>query len=445
MNKLRIIPLGGGPGMVTNNMYLYEYGQDAIIVDCGIGFPEDKDSDDILIPDISYLASNRRTIHGLILTHGHDDHHAALPHILPKLGPVPIYASSLTAGFAQDKLNEYKLNQKIKILKETDQLKLGPFTINPIHITHSVPDSFHFLITTPIGSIYHGSDFKFDLTPLDKRPPNFSKIVDLSKKGILCLLSDCLRSERSGFSPSESTITEPLHREISQCQGRVIFTTMSSQIHRIQQAVDVATAYGRKVAFIGRSMDSNTQIAMRLGFLKLNPKSIIKPHQIKKYPDHKLCLLVAGSQGQESSSLTRYSTNTHKLIKIKPADTVIYSADIIPGNEQLVYQVIDQLNQAGIPVVYEDTVDDLHVSGHASAKELQLLMQLVNAQHLYPIGGSFRHMQAYKKLGLKVGYRPDQLILPHGNQVVEFDNSGRYSFAETLKLKQIRFNQNKNR
>ncbi len=443
MNKLRIVPLGGGPGMVTNNMYLYEFGSDALVVDCGIGFPEDKDSDEILIPDISYLKTNPKKIHGILLTHGHDDHHAALPHILPKIGPAPIYASRLTAGFSQSKLKEYKINQKINVFKETDQIKLGPFQIDPIHVTHSVPDTFHFLIHTPVGSIYHGSDFKFDLTPLDKRPPNFKKIANLSEKGILCLLSDCLRSERPGFSPSETTILEPLHREISQCRGRVIFTTMSSQIHRIQQAIDVATAYGRKIAFIGRSMESNTQIAMRLGFLKINQKLILKPNQIKRTPDHKLCLLVAGSQGQESSSLTRYATGTHKLLKLKPTDSVIYSADIIPGNEQLVYRVIDQLNQAGTTVIYEDTVDDLHVSGHASAKEIQLLMQLVNAQYLYPIGGSFRHMKAYKNLSLKVGYRPDQVILPFGNQVVEFDHQGRFQLAEKLNLKQIRFNQNK--
>ena len=442
--NLRIVPLGGGPGMVTNNMYLYEIGNDGLIVDCGIGFPEDKDTNDILIPDISYLSSKPNLkIHGLVLTHGHDDHHAALPHILPKLGQqVPVYGSRLTAGFAQDKLKEYKLNQKIIVYKETDQLKLGPFTIDPIHVTHSVPDTFHFLIHTPVGSVYHGSDFKFDLTPLDKRPPNFKKIVELSQKGVLCLLSDCLRSERDGFSPSETTITEPLHREISQCQGRVIFTTMSSQIHRIQQAVDVATAYGRKIAFIGRSMESNTMIAMRLGILKLNPKLIIKPNQIKRTPDNKLCLLVAGSQGQESSSLTRYASGTHRLLKLKPTDTVIYSADIIPGNEQMVYSVIDQLNQAGTTVIYEDTVDDLHVSGHASAKELQLLMQLVSPQYLYPIGGSFRHMRAYKNLSLKVGYRPDQLIMPRGSQVVEFDQTGRFRLAEKLNLKQVRFNQN---
>ncbi len=443
-NKLRIVPLGGGPGMVTNNMYLYEIGSEALIVDCGIGFPEDKDTNDILIPDISYLLRKPGLkIHGLVLTHGHDDHHAALPHILPKLGQMPVYGSRLTAGFAGDKLKEYKINQKINVFKETDQLKLGPFTIDPIHLTHSVPDTFHFLINTPIGSVYHGSDFKFDLTPLDKRPPNFKKIVKLSEKGVLCLLSDCLRSERDGFSPSEITITEPLHREISQCQGRVIFTTMSSQIHRIQQAVDVATAYGRKIAFIGRSMEGNTRIAMRLGILKLEPKSILKPNQIKRTPDNKLCLLVAGSQGQESSSLTRYSTNTHRLLKVKPNDTVIYSADIIPGNEQMVYNVIDQLNQVGATVVYEDTVNDLHVSGHASSKELQLLMQLVNPQYLYPIGGSFRHMKAYKNLSLKAGFRPNQLIMPRGSQVVEFESNGRFRLAEKLNLKQIRFNQNR--
>ena len=457
-NKLRIVPLGGGPGMVTNNMYLYEYGNDAIVVDCGIGFPEDKDTNDILIPDISYLTENNirlrnsskvrnlnhsRKIHGIVITHGHDDHHAALPHILPKLGPIPVYAPKLTAGFAQDKFKEYKLNQKINVYKETDQLKLGPFTIHPIHVTHSVPDTFHFMIESPVGSIYHGSDFKFDLTPLDKRPPNFKKIVELSKKGVLCLLSDCLRSERDGFSPSETTILEPLHREISQCQGRVVFTTMSSQIHRIQQAVDVARAYGRKIAFIGRSMEGNSRIAMNLGYLKLDQKSILKAHQIKKTPDNKLCLIVAGSQGQESSSLTRYATGTHRLLKLKLTDTVIYSADIIPGNEQLVYNVIDQLNQAGATVVYEDIVNDLHVSGHASAKEIQLLMQLVSPKYLYPIGGSFRHMRAYKNLSLKVGYRANQVILPRGNQVVEFDHQGRQSFGETLKLTQIRFNQNR--
>ncbi|MFC1627353.1 ribonuclease J [Patescibacteria group bacterium] len=455
--KLKIIPLGGGPGMVTNNMYVYEWGNDQLIVDCGIGFPDDKVSNDILIPDINYLKQsaknnqrfrttqkvrNLNNIHGILLTHGHDDHHAALPHILPEIGYPPVYASRLTAGFCQDKLQEFNIKQKINIVKESDQLKIGPFTIDPIHVTHSVPDTFHYMITTPVGAIYHGSDFKFDLTPLDNRTPNFSKIISLSKKGVLCLLSDCLRSERSGFTPSESTVSKALHRELSHCPGRLIFTTMSSQIHRIQQAIDVAHKYGRKIAFIGRSMESNAQIASRLGFLHLPKKSLATKQQIKKIPDHKLCLIVAGSQGQESSSLTRYAAGSHRFLKLRPADKVIYSVDIIPGNEQAVYNVIDELNKKGLDVVYQETVDDLHVSGHASAGELQLLMEMTNPHYLYPIGGSFRHMRQYQRLAEQIGFRKDQTIFPQSAQVVEFDQNGTYRLAETLKLNQIRINQN---
>ncbi|MDZ7586692.1 MAG: ribonuclease J, partial [Patescibacteria group bacterium] len=339
MNNLRIVPLGGGPGMVTNNMYLYEYGHDALIVDCGIGFPEDKASDEIIIPDISYLKSKSLKIHGIILTHGHDDHHAALPHILPQLGFIPIYASRLTAGFAQDRLADFGFNQTINVIKENDQLRLGPFTVNPIHVTHSVPDTFHYVINTPLGAIYHGSDFKFDLTPLDNWPPNFKKMVNLSQNGILCLLSDCLRSERPGFTPSETTLSQALEREITHCPGRLIFTTMSSQIHRIQQAIDIAVSHGRQICFIGRSMERNTLTAQRLGFLIFSRKNVVNPKKLRNFPDQKLCLIVAGSQGQESSSLTRYASGYHKLLKIKPNDKVVYSTDIIPGNEQAVYRV----------------------------------------------------------------------------------------------------------
>ncbi|MFH0942801.1 MAG: ribonuclease J [Candidatus Beckwithbacteria bacterium] len=442
MNLLRIIPLGGGPGMVTNNMYLYEFGHDALIVDCGIGFPEDKASDNILIPDISYLKSKPFKIHGILLTHGHDDHHAALPHILPQLGPVPVYASKLTAGFAQDRLADFNQHQTIKVIKEYDQIKLGPFTIDPIHVTHSVPNTFHYLINTPVGPIYHGSDFKFDLTPLDNQPPNFKRIAALSRHGILCLLSDCLRSERAGFTPSETTLSQALEREISHCPGRLIFTTMSSQIHRIQQAIDIAVSHNRQICFVGRSMERNVQTSQRLGFLKFSRKTTINKKRLKTIPDHRLCLIIAGSQGQESSSLTRYASGYHKFLKIKPNDKVVYSTDIIPGNEQAVYAVIDELAKAGIQVAYQDTDDDLHVSGHASAGELQLLIHLTSPHYLYPIGGAFRHMNQYAKLAEAIGYRSDQVIIPNSGQVVEFDSSGHYRLAETLKLEPLLVNQN---
>jgi len=440
-NNLRIIPLGGGPGMVTNNMYVYQSGKDILIVDCGIGFPEDKVSDDILIPDIQYLKQHPKNIHGILLSHGHDDHMAALPHILPELNFPKVFGSRLTAGFAQDRLKNFGLKHKIQVFKETDQLKLGPFTIDPIHVTHSVPDACHFVINTPVGAIYHGSDFKFDPTPLDNRQSNLPKIVQSSRKGILCLLSDCLRSERAGFTSSENTLTQAIHREITHCPGRLIFTTMSSQIHRIQQAIDVAIAHGRKIAFIGRSMERNTQTANRLGFLKLPKKSIVNKRQIKKFKDHQLCLIIAGSQGQETSSLTRYAYAANKIIKPKPTDKVIYSADIIPGNEQSVYKVIDELNRIGLTVIYQETTDDLHVSGHASAAELQLLMQLVRPQYLYPIGGSFRHMRQYQHLARQIGFRHNQVILPQTAQVVELTSDGHYRLAETLNLNEIRIQQ----
>ena len=440
--KLRIVPLGGGPGTVTSNMWLYEYGNEALVVDCGIGFPEDKVSDDILLPDITYLKAKRLHLNGVILTHGHDDHYAALPHLLPELDFPPVYGSRLTAALAQDKLEEFGLKTKIQVIKETDKLRLGSFTIEAIHVTHSVPDSFHYLISTPAGKIYHGSDFKFDLTPLDHWPPNFSKIAALSKDGVLCLLSDCLRSERPGMTPSETTLTPALKRELNHWGGRLIFTTMSSQIHRIQQAVDVALGYGRKLCFIGRSMERSSQIARSLGYLHCPAKAVIKPRDLKRFKDFQLCLIISGSQGQETSSLTRYAAEKHKVLKPKSTDKIVYSTDIIPGNEQAVFKVIDKLVRLDTSVVYQETTDDLHVSGHASAAEQQLLMELVNPKYLYPIGGSFRHMYRFAQLAKQLGFKKEQCVLPGFGQVVEFDE-GRARLAETLPLNLPRINQNK--
>ena len=443
MDKLRIVPLGGGPGTVTSNMWLYEYGNEAIVVDCGIGFPEDKVSDDILLPDITYLKAKRLHLNGVLLTHGHDDHYAALPHLLPDLGFPPVFGSRLTAALAQDKLEEFNLKDKVAVISENDQVKLGPFTIEPVHVTHSVPDCFHYLITTPVGKIYHGSDFKFDLTPLDNWPPNFAKIVKLSSTGVLCALIDCLRSERPGMTPSETTLTPALKRELNHWGGRLIFTTMSSQIHRIQQAIDVALGFGRHLCFIGRSMERTSQIARALGYLNFPPKAVIKSKEIKRFKDFQLCLIISGSQGQEASSLTRYAAGKHKILKAKPTDKIVYSTDIIPGNEQAVFKVIDKLSRLGTSVVYQETTDDLHVSGHASAGEQQLLMELVNPNYLYPIGGSFRHMYRFKELSRQLGFKAEQCILPDFGQVVEFDGAGRMALAEVLPLKLPKVNQNK--
>jgi ribonuclease J len=338
-------------------------------------------------------------------------------------------------------MKDYGVKQQIQVFKESDRLTIGSFTIDPVFVTHSVPDTYHFAITTPLGVIYHGSDYKFDLTPVDGRRPNFRKMVAVSQKGILCLLSDSLRSERSGFTPSESTLSAAIERELINCPGRLIFTTMSSQIHRIQQAIDVATQHGRLIAFVGRSMERNAATAQKLGFLKSSKKQVISSKSLQKYKDQELCLIVAGSQGQESSSLTRYAAGTHRLIKPKQNDKVIYSTDIIPGNEQAVYQVIDQMSKQGLEVVYGDLADDLHVSGHASAGEMQLLMELTDPQYVYPIGGTFRHLKRYQHLAVNQGFSREQVIIPRTSQVVEFIDGGHYRFGETLKLKQIRVTQ----
>jgi len=439
MNKLRIIPLGGGPGQVTKNMFVYEYGDDAIIVDCGIGFPEETVYGiNVLIPDIDYLKNNyHKKIHGIVISHAHDDHYAGLPYLINDLKNIPIYTSKLTAGFAQEKFSDFGLNVKINTFNEDSKIKLGPFSFEFIYVTHSVPDTHHILIHTPIGLVYHGSDFKFDLTPVDGRPPNFQKIANAGQQNVLCMLSDSLGSERPGFSLSESGLTAMFHREIQNCPGRFIVSAMSSSIHRLQQAINVAANNGRKIAFIGRSMEQNTTIAQKLGFLKLPQKSIVHKRKISTIPDNRLCLLIAGSQGQESSSLTRFASGDHQLVKVKPTDKIVISADPIPGNEQAVARVVDDLSQAGAKVAYSDLKDDLHVSGHASGSELQLLMELVKPKYLYPIGGTFRHLVQYRELALDMGFTKNQIIIPKSAQVIEFSSSGQINFAETLKLKDI--------
>jgi len=439
MSKLRIIPLGGGPGQVTKNMYVYEYGDDAIIIDCGIGFPEEAVYGiNVLIPDIDYLKNNyNKKIHGIIISHAHDDHYAGLPYLLADFAQVPIYTSKLTAGFLQEKLSDFGLTAKINIFQENDKFKFGPFSLEFIYVTHSVPDTHHILIHTPFGIIYHGSDFKFDLTPVDGRPPNFQKIANAGQQNVLCMLSDSLGSERSGFSLSESNLTAMFHREIQNCSGRFIVSAVSSSIHRLQQSINVAASHNRQIAFIGRSMEQNSKIAQKLGFLQLPKKSIIHKRKISTIPDNKLCLLIAGSQGQESSSLTRFASGDHPLVKVKSTDKIVISSEPIPGNEQAVARVVDDLSQAGAKVIYSDIKDDLHVSGHASGSELQLLMELIKPKYLYPIGGTFRHLIQYRELALAMGFTKNQVIIPQSAQVIEFSSDGKFNLAETLKLKDV--------
>lgn len=434
---LKILPLGG-IGNVTKNMYVYDYNGEILIVDCGIGFPDDNmPGVDLLIPDITWLQGKERNIRAILLTHGHDDHIAGLPYILPLLGEnIPIFGSRLTAAFAQSRLKEFNINAKINLLPDNEPLSVGSFQVHSIKVPHSVPDTRHLVIQTPEGSIYHGSDFKFDLTPVDGVRPDFQKIAQLGSRGILLLLSDSLRSESAGISLSESSLADAFNREIRGVQGRFIVTTMSSNVHRIQQAVFAAAAHQRQVAFIGRSVEQNIQDAVKLGLLKLPQNTVIDKRRISAIPRKNLCLIIAGSQGQPGSSLVRAAGRDHQYVVIEPGDKVVFSADPIPGNEQNVYATIDTLSHLGAEVSYTDLDDRLHVSGHASAWEMKLLMSLTSPRYLSPIGGTFRHMIQYRKLAADMGYPKDQVLLLESGQTLEIQNQ-KVRLGETLGLKNI--------
>lgn len=417
---IKIVPLGGS-GSVTNNMYVYELGEDIMIVDCGIGFPEDAvPGIDLTIPDITYLKDKLSKIRGIVLTHGHEDHIGGLPFIYPQLGDnIPIYTARLTAGFLKEKFKEFSLDTKmINVVKDRQPVMLGAFEVKFIPVTHSVPDTKHLIIKTPYGNIYHGADFKFDWTPVGQELPDLQSITRAGAEGVTLLLSDSLRSEKSGYSLSERIVEDSFEREFRDIQGRVIVTTMSSNISRIQQALSVAKRQGRKVAFLGFSVERNVQVATELGFLQLPPRTVVDKRKISQVPLHEQCLIVAGSQGQLGSSLDRLARGEHRDIVLEKGDKVIFSADPIPGNEQNVYRLIDALAKQEVVVSYTDISDNLHVSGHASSRELMMLMAMLRPGYVMPIGGTYRHMIQYQKLAVEMGI-PRENVLINEDTVVE--------------------------
>jgi ribonuclease J len=436
MKQLNLIPLGG-IGNVTKNMYLYEYEGSILIVDCGIGFPDPSMLGvDLLIPDITYLKDKLSQIVGMVLTHGHDDHIAGLPYILPQLGTkFPIYGSPLTLGFAKDRLKEYGIQADFQNLPQKP-IKLGPFTIDNLFMTHSVPDARHLIIQTPETTVYHGTDFKLDLNPVDGRRPDFLKIGAWGNRGIDVMLCDALNSEQVNYSLSESTLTDMFEREIRHVPGKVIITVMSSNIHRVQQAVDVAVGHNRKVAFVGRSVESNVRTAQDLGLLKLPTKHIVNIRAINKINPKNLCVIIAGSQGQTGSSLTRAASGEHKFVTINPEDKVIFASEAIPGNEQNVYATIDTLSRTGADVTYSDIDESVHVSGHSSSIEMKLLMSMLQPKHVIPIGGTYHHMIEFRRHARSLGFPDKHIHLLENGQVVEIDQ-GKVSTSKTIELKNI--------
>ncbi|MDP2649383.1 MAG: ribonuclease J [bacterium] len=420
-NQVSFIPLGG-VGDVTKNMYLYEYQNKILIVDCGLGFADETMLGvDLLLPDISYLLKPGKKIVGMILTHGHEDHIGALPFVLPQLPQIPIYASPLTAALANEKLKEFRVPNVVKTISfDGGDLTLADFKITFIRVTHSVPDSANLFIRTPVGNFYHGSDNKFDLTPYDSKTVEFDKIAKAGMEGVLCLMSDSLGAQKNGHTPSEMILSESFENEMAKCRGKFILTTYSSNISRLNQAIEVGQKFGRKVCFIGRSLIKAKEVAQNLLLLNVRPGMEINTENLKNYKDHNLLLLVAGSQGQENSAMTRIASDDFREVKLGSLDTVVFSSEQIPGNEVAVNSLIDEISKKGTKVVYSETSDEFHVSGHGYSFDIMLLMSLVKPKKLLPIGGTFRQMVAYRSLAESLGHEQNDVFLIEDGQEVLF-------------------------
>lgn len=435
--KVSITPLGGVSD-VTRNMYIYEYKNEILLVDCGIGFAnETVIGVDLLLPDISYLKTSGKKIVGMAITHGHEDHMGALPYILPDLPNFPIYASPLTADFANEKLVEFGQPKRVqKVDFEGGEIKIGSFIISFIRVTHSIPDTSHIFIKTPIGNFYHGSDFKFDLTPYDGKKTDFQKIVKSANQGVLCLLSDALRAEEPGKAPSESTLTYAFEEELDKTQGKFIVTTFSSNISRLNQVISVAQKFNKRICFVGRSLIKAKDMAVRLGYMNLPKGMEVDVRGLKNVKDSNLVLIVAGSQGQENSALTRIVSGEFREIKLHAADTIVFSADPIPGNEISINSLIDEISKIGARALYHEVSGSFHVSGHGAADDLMLLMNLTRPKNVLPIGATYRQMVAYRHLARQQGFVDKNIILIENGQEVVFTKESSF-LGKRLNLRTV--------
>ncbi|MBI2599568.1 ribonuclease J [Candidatus Daviesbacteria bacterium] len=416
---LKLIALGG-VGDVTKNMYVYEFGDDIIIVDCGVGFPDEgMPGVDLVIPDISYLRTKLDKIKGIIITHGHEDHIGGLPYIWPEL-QVPIYTQKLTAGFIRNKFTEHNLpKNKIVEVKIDQKLDLGNFKLSFYQVSHSVPDSMGIVLKTPVGTIIHQADFKIDWTPISGQVTDVATVASLGKEGVLLLLIDCLRVEKPGFNRSEKSIEDSFEKAALETAGKVLITMTSSNVSRMQQAINVAAKLGKKVAIVGRSFEKNFQIARDLGYLHVPPGIVIASDAISSFDANKVLVLIAGSQGQSDSSLARAANEEHKQVKLKEGDSVIFSADPIPSTESAQNALIDVLSRIGVKVYYSAVNSELHVSGHAALEELRLMVNLIKPKFLFPIGGTYKHMRVFSQMAQDMNYKKDQVLEVEDGDILE--------------------------
>lgn len=433
--NLRVIPMGGVEE-VGENMTVLEYGDDLIVIDMGLAFPDDTmPGIDYIIPDTKWLEENKRRIRGVIITHGHLDHIGAVPYILPKLGDPPVYTMALTAGFVKKRLEEFGLlgRSKINVLTKDDTLALGNFKLRFFRLNHSIPDSMGLCITTPVGQIVYATDWKFDHTPVDGKPTEFDKIAKYGAEGVMLLMSDSTNATKPGYCASERELGLTIDRTFSDIKGRIIFANFSTSISRIQQVFNSAAKYNRKVIVTGRSMVNNIEIALSLGYLKIQPKIILKSEQAKKYPDNQIVILTTGSQGEEAAGLARIARGDHKTVKVKKGDTAIISASPIPGNERAVSVVLSNLTRLGAHVIYNKTLD-IHTSGHAHQEELKLMMALVKPKFFMPIHGEHHMIVTHADLAETMGIPPANIFALDNGQILEINSAGEAKAVEDAKI-----------
>ena len=420
---IHIYPLGG-LGEVGKNMTVYECNGDMIIVDCGLVFPDSEMYGvDMVIPDFTFVVQNKDKIKGLLITHGHEDHIGSIPYLLQKFD-LPIYGTRLTCGLIRNKLEEFGLAGKTKFVEITpkQKIKLGCFTVEPIHVNHSIPDSVAFAIDSPAGTIIQTGDFKIDYTPLACGVTDLTTLSEYGQKGVLALLSDSTNAERPGFTPSEKMVGQTFDEEFRYAKHRIIVATFSSNVHRIQQVIDTAVKYDRKVAVIGRSMVNVVNIAKELGYLKVPEGVLIDIDETHNYTPEKVVIITTGSQGEPMSALTRMAMNDHKKVDIMPGDTVIISATPIPGNEKLVSRTIDHLYKLGADVIYEKS-NGVHVSGHASQEEIKMMHNLVRPRFFMPVHGEYRHLVKHANLAKSLGMPADHIVIGENGSVIELTKS----------------------
>ena len=417
--KLKIIPLGG-LDEIGKNCTVLEYGKDMIVVDCGVGFPEeDMYGVDLVIPDFSYLVANQKKLRGMFITHGHEDHIGSIPYCMQQIN-CPVHGTAMTNGLIKMKLEEHKLADKVKLVthKPGDVVKAGCFSVEFIHVNHSIADAVAFAIKTPVGTVVFTGDFKIDPTSPDGMI-NLARLGELGNQGVLALLADSTNVERSGYTPSEALVAESLDRQFRNCDQRIIVTTFASNMHRIQSILATAQRHGRKVAVTGRSMENMLKVAQELGYLKVKPGTIVELGSIKSLPKNKVVIVSTGSQGENMSALYRMAFNTHKQVDITAGDRIIISASAIPGNEKAVSKIINELYRKGADVVYEKS-EGLHASGHACREELKIIHGLVHPRFFLPIHGEQRMLQIHSKLAQSMGMNPRHIHIGQIGTVFEF-------------------------